>query len=145
LILTCKQYTFSFGMHKCSNLPAFKRNGEECTRSAEALRYNKSACVNWNMVRSTLKNFDLYLIIKKFFKYCGLCTYYIYCIWRLFLKTSNFVKHVWAMILNLQIIFCKGALIKNHFDIIKLSIKNNNSWRQRLDCLISSFPFKEKI
>ena len=56
-------------MHKCSNLPAFKRNGEECTRSAEALRYNKSACVNWNMVRTTLENFDLYLIIKKFFKH----------------------------------------------------------------------------
>ncbi|XP_023326004.1 voltage-dependent T-type calcium channel subunit alpha-1G [Eurytemora carolleeae] len=38
----------SYGMHKCSQLPPFKMNGEECTEGATALKYNKSACVNWN-------------------------------------------------------------------------------------------------
>ena len=38
-------------MHKCSQLPPFKMNGEECTEGAPALRYNKSACVNWNQVK----------------------------------------------------------------------------------------------
>ena len=41
---------FSFGMHKCDNLPPYKVKGEHCTLPATALKYNKSACVNWNQV-----------------------------------------------------------------------------------------------
>ncbi len=38
-------------MHKCDNLPPYKLRGEHCTLPATALKYNKSACVNWNQVR----------------------------------------------------------------------------------------------
>ncbi len=41
----------SFGMHKCDNLPPYKLRGEHCTLPATALKYNKSACINWNQVR----------------------------------------------------------------------------------------------